>query len=85
MELTEHNALEAHARDELGINEITQARPLQAAIASFGSFAMGALLPFMVSLVAPIKQMVYFQYGFPLYFLCFWELFRPKQAVPVLE
>jgi len=69
IELTEHNALEAHARDELGINEITQAKPLQAAIASFGSFAVGALLPFTVSLVAPIKQMVYFQYGFSIIFL----------------
>lgn len=69
IELTEHNALEAHARDELGINEITQAKPLQAAIASFGSFAVGALLPFTVSLLAPIKQMVYFQYGFSIIFL----------------
>jgi len=69
IELTEHNALEAHARDELGINEITQAKPMQAAIASFGSFALGALLPFAVSLLAPIKQMVYFQYGFSIVFL----------------
>ncbi|REC47200.1 VIT1/CCC1 transporter family protein [Chryseobacterium pennipullorum] len=69
IELTEHNALEAHARDELGINEITQAQPLQAAIASFGSFAVGALLPFIVSLMAPMKQMVYFQYGFSILFL----------------
>lgn len=68
-ELTEHNALAAHAHDELGINEITQAKPLQAAIASFGSFALGALLPFIVSLVAPIKEMVYFQYGFSIVFL----------------
>lgn len=67
-ELTEHNALEAHAR-ELGINEITQAKPLQAAIASFGSFTVGALLPFTVSLLAPISQMVYFQYGFSIIFL----------------
>jgi len=68
-ELTAHNALEAHARDELGINEITQAKPLQAAVASFGSFAVGALLPFLVSLFAPIHQMVYFQYGFSIIFL----------------
>lgn len=68
-ELTAHNALEAHARDELGINEITQAKPLQAAVASFGSFAVGALLPFFVSLFAPIHQMVYFQYGFSIIFL----------------
>jgi VIT1/CCC1 family predicted Fe2+/Mn2+ transporter len=38
-------------------------------LASFGSFALGALLPFAVSLLAPIKQMVYFQYGFSIIFL----------------
>jgi len=69
IELTEHDALGAHARDELGINEITQAKPLQAAMASFGSFAVGALLPFGVSLLAPLKEMVYFQYGFSIIFL----------------
>ena len=68
-ELTAHDALAVHARDELGINEISQAKPLQAALASFGSFALGALLPFGVSLLAPIKQMVYFQYGFSIVFL----------------
>lgn len=69
IELTEHDALGAHARDELGINEITQAKPLVAAMASFGSFAVGALLPFLVSLLAPLKEMVYFQYGFSIIFL----------------
>lgn len=69
IELTEHDALGAHARDELGINEITHAKPLLAAMASFGSFAVGALLPFTVSLLAPLKQMVYFQYGFSIIFL----------------
>lgn len=68
-ELTAHDALAVHAHDELGINEISQAKPLQAALASFGSFALGALLPFGVSLLAPIKQMVYFQYGFSIVFL----------------
>ena len=68
-ELTAHDTLAAHAHDELGINEISQAKPLQAALASFGSFALGALLPFGVSLLAPIKQMVYFQYGFSIVFL----------------
>ncbi|MGE8425705.1 MAG: VIT1/CCC1 transporter family protein, partial [Sphingobacterium siyangense] len=68
-ELTAHDALGAHAHDELGINEITQAKPLQAALASLGSFALGALLPFMVSLLAPIRQMVYLQYGFTIIFL----------------
>lgn len=68
-ELSEHDALAAHAHDELGINEITQAQPFQAAIASFGSFALGALLPFAIAMLAPIKQMVYFQYGFSIVFL----------------
>src|ERR1019366_6620977 len=48
VQLTKHDALQAHARDELGMNEITTARPLQAALASFASFTMGALLPFIV-------------------------------------
>ncbi|MDR6514294.1 VIT1/CCC1 transporter family protein [Chryseobacterium camelliae] len=69
IELTAHDALEAHARDELGINEITQANPTLAALASFASFGLGALLPFIVSLVAPLQQMVYFQYGFSIIFL----------------
>jgi VIT1/CCC1 family predicted Fe2+/Mn2+ transporter len=68
-ELTAKNALEAHAKDELGINEITQAKPLQAAFASLASFAVGATLPLLVSLYAPIKEMVYFQYGFSIIFL----------------
>lgn len=45
IELSNHDALAAHVHDELGINEITQAKPLQAAFASLGSFALGALLP----------------------------------------
>ncbi len=69
IQLTNHNALEAHARDELGINEITSARPLQAALASFGSFIFGALLPFGVSFLAPLKYMVYFQYSLSIIFL----------------
>jgi len=68
-QLTAHNALEAHARDELGINEITSAKPLQAAIASLGSFVFGALLPFAVSIFAPLEYMVYIQYGLSIIFL----------------
>lgn len=63
-ELTAHNALEAHARDELGINEITLAKPMQAAIASAASFISGGILPLLISLFAPLKQMVIFQYAF---------------------
>lgn len=69
IQLTEHNALEAHARDELGINEITQARPLQAALASAAAFVVGGLLPIMVSLFAPVDKMVVYQYGFSIVFL----------------
>jgi len=70
-ELTAHNALEAHARDELGINEITQAKPMQAALASFGSFVAGAILPLLVSIFAPIQYMVLCQYVFAIAFLIF--------------
>ena len=68
-QLTEHNALEAHIRDELGINEISQANPLQAAIASGAAFTAGGILPFMVSMFMPVKQMIYYQYGFTILFL----------------
>jgi VIT1/CCC1 family predicted Fe2+/Mn2+ transporter len=47
------DALTAHARDELGLSEVTAARPLQAALASAGSFAVGAALPVGVAAVAP--------------------------------
>ena len=53
VQLMEHDALGAHARDELGISEITSARPLQAALASAGTFAVGAVLPLLAVLVAP--------------------------------
>ena len=68
-QLTAHNALEAHARDELGINEITQAKPFQAAFASGLAFIFGGLFPIIVALFVPIKQMVYIQYIFALIFL----------------
>jgi len=69
VQLTKHNALETHARDELGINEITTAKPLQAALASFASFIFGALLPFGVSIFAPLSYMVYVQYVLSIIFL----------------
>jgi vacuolar iron transporter family protein len=69
IQLTEHNALEAHARDELGMNEITQAKPLQAALASGASFVTGGILPLLVSLFLPVKGMVVYQYIFAIVFL----------------
>lgn len=52
-QLMAHDALGAHARDELGISENTAAKPMQAALASAASFTCGALVPLLVVLVAP--------------------------------
>ena len=52
-QLTAHDALGAHARDELGLSEIHVARPIQAALASALAFAIGAALPLGVAIVAP--------------------------------
>ena len=51
--LTKHDALQAHARDEIGLNEDLSANPLQAALASAASFAMGAILPLLCVYAAP--------------------------------
>jgi VIT1/CCC1 family predicted Fe2+/Mn2+ transporter len=53
VQLMAHDALGAHARDELGISEVTSARPLQAALASAGTFAIGAMLPLLAVVLAP--------------------------------
>lgn len=63
-ELMETDPLGAHIRDELGINEISQANPIQAAIASGASFTGGGLLPLLITIIAPVKNMEYFLYGF---------------------
>ncbi len=63
-ELTEADALGTHIRDELGINEITKANPIQAALASGAAFTVGGILPLLVTLFAPVKNMEYFLYGF---------------------
>jgi VIT1/CCC1 family predicted Fe2+/Mn2+ transporter len=69
LELTEKDALAAHVRDELGINEISKANPIQAALASGTAFTVGGILPLMVVLFAPIKGIEYFLYGFTILFL----------------
>ncbi len=60
--LTEKDALVAHARDELGISDLTAANPLQAAIASGLAFTLGGMLPVLVTIFAPLQQMVVSQY-----------------------
>ena len=61
-ELTQHDALGAHIRDELGINEISQAKPVQAALASGAAFTLGGILPLLVSIFLPMKNMELFLY-----------------------
>jgi VIT1/CCC1 family predicted Fe2+/Mn2+ transporter len=56
-QLMAHDALGAHARDELGISENYRARPVQAALASAASFATGALLPLAMVVIAPQKML----------------------------
>ena len=69
LELTEHDVLGAHVRDELGINEISQAHPIQAALASGSSFIAGGILPLFVVLFAPLRGMEYWLYGFTIFSL----------------
>jgi VIT1/CCC1 family predicted Fe2+/Mn2+ transporter len=64
-----HNALGAHARDELGISAAFSARPIQAALASAGSFAVGAALPLLVTAIAPEARLIPFVSGTSLMFL----------------
>ncbi|NBV56506.1 MAG: VIT family protein [Bacteroidetes bacterium] len=71
IQLTQHNALEAHARDELGINDISQAKPLQAAFASGAAFIFGGILPIIVALYVELNHMIVLQYSFSILFLAF--------------
>ncbi|HEY6878166.1 MAG TPA: VIT family protein [Polyangiales bacterium] len=57
-QLTRHNALEAHGRDELGISEALSARPVQAALASAASFAVGGAVPLVVTLLVPLSGLI---------------------------
>ena len=69
IQLSKKNVLEAHARDELGINEISQPKPLLAALASGASFISGGFLPLLLSIFAPLRYMVVYQYMFSIIFL----------------
>ena len=68
-QLMTHDALGAHARDELGISKSSRARPIQAALASAGSFAVGAALPLLVTALAPEVGLVPLVAGTSLLFL----------------
>ncbi len=55
-QLTAHDAIGAHARDELGLSHATKARPIQAALASAASFASGAVVPLAVTALVPMPR-----------------------------
>jgi vacuolar iron transporter family protein len=69
LQLMEHDALGAHARDELGISEPHRARPIQAALASAATFALGAVFPLWVVLLAPASALAEAVVGASLLFL----------------
>ena len=56
-QMTAHDALAAHARDELGLSDLTRARPTQAAIASAAAFAIGASLPLVLTILVPVARL----------------------------
>jgi len=68
-QLMRHDALGAHARDELGISETFRARPIQAALASAGSFAVGAAMPLLATAMAPTGDVIAIVAGTSLVFL----------------
>ena len=57
-QLTAHDVLAAHMRDELGLTEEQAARPIQAALASAGTFSVGAALPLLIAIVAPPRLLI---------------------------
>ena len=69
IELTEKDALGTHVRDELGINELSKANPIQAALASGFAFTVGGVLPLLTTLFAPVKVMEYWLYASTIVFL----------------
>ena len=68
-QLMTHDALGAHARDELGISDTLSARPVQAAFASAGTFAVGAALPLLIVLLSPASALLWSVSGGSLVFL----------------
>jgi VIT1/CCC1 family predicted Fe2+/Mn2+ transporter len=70
-QLTAHDALGAHARDELGISDTLAARPIQAGLASAGTFSVGAVLPLLVVLLVPVSNLMWAVAGSSLLFLAF--------------
>ena len=68
-QLMQHDAIGAHARDELGISDTWTARPVQAALASAGTFAVGAVLPLLIVFLFPVSALMWAVSGSSLLFL----------------
>ena len=68
-QLMQHDALGAHARDELGISDSLTARPVQAALASAGTFAVGAVLPLLIVVLFQVSALMWAVSGSSLLFL----------------
>src|SRR6202163_2683958 len=79
-QLMAHDAIGAHARDELGISETLRARPIQAAIASAGSFAVGAAMPLFVTALAPEARLSILVSGTSLFFLALLGAFAARRG-----
>jgi VIT1/CCC1 family predicted Fe2+/Mn2+ transporter len=85
-QLMAHDALATHARDELGISDMTTARPVQAAFASAGTFAVGAAMPLLTVLVTPSAALIPVVVGTSIVFLAFLGGFGAKAGgAPVVK
>jgi len=84
-ELTENDALAAHVRDELGITEISQANPIQAALASGASFLAGGALPLLVTFIAQPAHIEYWIYGSTILALMLLGAFSAKTGGAVVS
>jgi VIT1/CCC1 family predicted Fe2+/Mn2+ transporter len=76
--LMKHNALDAHARDELGIFDTSPARPIQAALSSAVAFSMGAILPLLIVILLPASSLMWTVSGSSLFFLALLGLLSAK-------
>jgi vacuolar iron transporter family protein len=77
-QLMTHDAIGAHARDELGMSEALRARPIQAALTSASSFAVGAAMPLIITALVPAASLIIFVAGTSLLFLAFLGAFAAR-------
>jgi len=84
-QLMQHDALAAHGRDELGISDTLAAQPVQAALASAGTFAVGAVLPLLMVLLLPVSALMWGLAGSSLFFLALLGLLAARAGgAPVI-